>query len=739
MLSLEDLSNAIFYLPWFHKSYWFTGISSYFRDKVGLEFQSLAPLPSLNDSMINLCSGSTSNDTVCKENSITYTDVIVVPLVPSICLTDINPILSISNMEPDCKGEQFLGDTRGNIALQLMLTKASDLTITSTTFRSSVQIASPGPILSLNPEAPTLLPTKSALGFQDAQPTPTAALNLKLDLNQHDRKSSDSPGSNFQSTPSAGSPENQESNPPSQPIPKPLDPSVSNPLGKAEVGPSITPRTDLIQTLNSNTPSVPGQPGSKTLIHPDGNLQSQQDSSKLIVASWGKNLVSLPVVGATEPMITNPSSQLIIAAPTINPGNPQSTAAAKPIDRKIGEKPISFNSASEYIIGGQTLIPGAPAITTSGTIVLAPFAAAIVIDGSTTPLSSPPLLPTLTIGGKQIIPNSASEYIIGGQTLIPGAPAITTSGTTIGLAPSAAAIVIDGSTTPPSSPPLLPTLTIGGTAIVPNRASEYIIGGQTLVPGAPALAVSGTTVGLAPSASAIVIDGTATSLHSPSLFPVLTIEGKPITANTASEYVIGGQTLIPGASAITVSGKFISLAPSASAIVIDGIKIPLSSPPLLPILTIEGNAITAINRGSSEHLLVAGHTITHNAATQYLIQGKTLVPGGPALTISGTRIILAPQATAIGIGLARSTNGSTQGLITGPSGRPNVTTPLVQHFESRAATAAAPVAWTPKGKLLLLLSLRCRVLAICAGILIFSGFGPGLDGTDIIIGIAASG
>ena len=43
-------------------------------------------------------------------------------------------------------------------------------------------------------------------------------------------------------------------------------------------------------------------------------------------------------------------------------------------------------------------------------------------------------------------------------------------------------------------------------------------------------------------------------------------------------------------------------------------------------------------------------------ASQYIIAGQTLVPGGPPITVSGTRISLAPQATDIIIGT------STEGL-----------------------------------------------------------------------------
>ncbi|MCJ1465894.1 hypothetical protein MMC07_004513 [Pseudocyphellaria aurata] len=301
------------------------------------------------------------------------------------------------------------------------------------------------------------------------------------------------------------------------------------------------------------------------------------------------------------------------------------------------------NSASEYVIGSQTLIPGASGIRISGTpISLAPSASYIVIGGVTAALfKSATPLPPLTIDGTKILPNSASEYIIGSQTLTPGGSAIVISGTRISLAPFASALVVDGKTVPLKASQItdaaLPLITISNAVITPNAASQYVIAGQTLVPGGPAITVSGTPISLAPSASYIVIGGITTALtNSATPLPPLTIDGTKILPNSASEYIIGSQTLIPGGSAITISGTRISLAPFASALIVDSKTIPLKASQrtdaALPLITI-GNAV-----------------ITPNAASQYVIAGQTLVPGGSAITVSGTRISLAPHASAVIVG-----------------------------------------------------------------------------------------
>jgi len=91
--------------------------------------------------------------------------------------------------------------------------------------------------------------------------------------------------------------------------------------------------------------------------------------------------------------------------------------------------------------------------------------------------------------------------------------------------------------------------------ITADSASEYVIGSQALIPGS-AIIVSGTPV--SPGPSALVI-GSSTHFLTSTAAPLLTIGGSTITANSASQYLISGQTLIPGGSAIIVSRTPISL------------------------------------------------------------------------------------------------------------------------------------------------------------------------------------
>lgn len=126
---------------------------------------------------------------------------------------------------------------------------------------------------------------------------------------------------------------------------------------------------------------------------------------------------------------------------------------------------------------------------------------------------------------------------------------------------------------------------VGSQTYTENASSQLIIGSQTLQPGGPAITHDGHTISLGSSASSIVIDS-STDITShlltkttsiPNIAPVLTLDDQPVTAISASEYIVGSQTLIPGGPAVTFGGTRISLAPSASEVIIGSSKEALGS------------------------------------------------------------------------------------------------------------------------------------------------------------------
>lgn len=125
-------------------------------------------------------------------------------------------------------------------------------------------------------------------------------------------------------------------------------------------------------------------------------------------------------------------------------------------------------------------------------------------------------------------------------------------GTTVSLAPGASLAVVGGSTqtlehTAPS--PVVGSLVFGGSTYTANSASQFVIGGQTLVPNEQ-ITVSGTPISLAPGASLVVIASSTQALGSATFSvtpptPVVTPPTVSVTPPTAEEGGGGGIT-IPG-------------------------------------------------------------------------------------------------------------------------------------------------------------------------------------------------
>ena len=227
------------------------------------------------------------------------------------------------------------------------------------------------------------------------------------------------------------------------------------------------------------------------------------------------------------------------------------------------------------------------------------------------------------LAGVALTITNPSAVAAAGSTLTPGGPAVTLDGTYYSLAPSGN--LIAGTVSSGGAPAEAPAvLTFAGSTYNANAASQFVVAGQTLAPGA-AITVSGTPISLA-SGGAVAVVGTSTqSLKSASPFTpapaVLSFDGSSYTADGSSDFIIDGQTLAQGAT-ITVSGTPISL-PSGGAIAIIGSSTQsLGSAAIVtaaPVLTLDGSTYTA------------------DASSDFVIDGQTLTPGG-VITVSGTPI-----------------------------------------------------------------------------------------------------
>tara|TARA_R110002003_G_scaffold117_1_gene10355 strand:- start:13499 stop:15667 length:2169 start_codon:yes stop_codon:yes gene_type:complete len=381
------------------------------------------------------------------------------------------------------------------------------------------------------------------------------------------------------------------------------------------------------------------------------------------------------IVGGVTPVSLVPAATAIVVGgtntvqlpPVLSPA--QQPARPPPVIT-IGSSTLTPNAATQFFIApGQTLTPGGTAVVDGTVVSLAPSASFIVIGGSTQVLQAPPPVvgtvatspPEIVVGGTTVVAlpqggsnninnqnnvqtnqGSGPTFVIGGQTLSPGGQAITVSGTTLSLVPGGSSVVINGVTSAVANPPIVVPqagITIGNSVFTPSSGSgsTFVISDQTLTPGGQ-ITVSGTVISLAPSASFVVVNGVTSTLANPAAqitdAPVLTIGNgifRPLPG-TGTSYLIGSSTLTPGGS-VVVADTTISLAPGATALVING-RTTLLTPSAQPIIT------------SAPLLTIGSQTYTAISGTTFVIGGQTLTPGG-TITVDGTTISLAPGATQL--------------------------------------------------------------------------------------------
>ncbi len=122
--------------------------------------------------------------------------------------------------------------------------------------------------------------------------------------------------------------------------------------------------------------------------------------------------------------------------------------------------------------------------------------------------------------------------------------------------------------------------------------------------------------------------------------PALSYAGTTIQPNAASQYNLPGiGTVSPDGPAVTTDGIVYSLAPSATAMISNGVTIPIN--PVVDVLAASPQPGVFSFQGTP---------YTADASSRFVIAGQTVAPAGPAITVSGTPIKIAPGATAAVIG-----------------------------------------------------------------------------------------
>ncbi|KAK0850835.1 hypothetical protein LTR91_014746 [Friedmanniomyces endolithicus] len=355
-------------------------------------------------------------------------------------------------------------------------------------------------------------------------------------------------------------------------------------------------------------------PGSITFVGSGEGATSTavhgSSSSTLVVS--GSPAATLPSTSPIATAIaTKSSSAIVFGGITASPVVVASASTAGSGSSVQGLF-TALSSATQYAVDGQTLTPGSSITIGSGSVTTivalatdasqtylvvgsststvqqqSAISSAIVFAGVTASLRP---IAAMTAGSNSntVLPASsnaagpATQYVEAGQTLVPGSSITVGSGeatTVVALrTDSSNTLLIVGSSTstigPITSTP--PALTIGSSVIAANSNSQYVVAGQTLVPGSTITVGSGgatTMVALQTDFShTVLVVGSSTATVGQQQItgapPALTIGSSVIAANSNSQYLVGSQTLVPGGSAITVSGTVISLASGAIEIVV---------------------------------------------------------------------------------------------------------------------------------------------------------------------------
>ena len=270
-------------------------------------------------------------------------------------------------------------------------------------------------------------------------------------------------------------------------------------------------------------------------------------------------------------------------------------------------------ATSGYSIADTTIQPGDPAVTVQGTPISL-GRSVLIVGSSTLNLPTGKANGVLTAADVKFTPLGHGKIRLDGKILSVDGTAMTVSGTAISLAASGIAIAGKTFAFPTTTPEAVDSnriLTIAGQRITRLGSSEAIIDGVTLAINGPAETVSGTTISLA--SQGLIMDGQNYVFPTPapgamSRPPdgVFTVAGQTVTLLGSSSAFIDGILFSVNGLAKTISGTIISLAPSA--LMVNG------QPHSFSTLATASNAV--------------------------VIDGKTLIAGGPAMTVSSTKLSL---------------------------------------------------------------------------------------------------
>lgn len=311
----------------------------------------------------------------------------------------------------------------------------------------------------------------------------------------------------------------------------PVQSATGGPLGGIVIG-SQTLQPGQATTIGGVVVSVP--PGGSSIVVGGSNT--------IAINPAGPTAPGNPVltVGGT-PVTAGPSGQFIFGTQTLTPGGPAITVSGTVLSLGPSGTIAVVNGATQTLgpVPGNPVITGAPLLTINGQTV-----AATVVGGTTEFVVGPGT--TLTPGGVLTVSGTVYSLPASGSGSV-----VVVNGVTSTLNPGpvtvAAVLTLNGQTY---------------SATVIDGTTEVVIGpGTTLTPGGPAVTISGTTYSLGPSASFIVINGHTSTIGPATVSASTTGSGarnSTSSSSSGSSTTTTGSSRAPGnfiASGIGVTTK----------------------------------------------------------------------------------------------------------------------------------------------------------------------------------------
>ncbi|KAF2236548.1 hypothetical protein EV356DRAFT_530829, partial [Viridothelium virens] len=434
------------------------------------------------------------------------------------------------------------------------------------------------------------------------------------------------------------------------------DPSNSG--GVVVAGQTLQPGA---QTTINNTPVSVGQAGT---IAVGGSTTVNAASAPQVlggqtVAADPSNSGGVVIAGQTlapgaqttinqTPVSVGQGGTVAIGSSTVNvaPAGVPAAVTPAPAAATIGSQVVSADPVDPgaLVVGGsQTLQQGQ--VTTIGNTPVSVAPGGVVVAGgaggsSTIPLQaaqSPAPVAVATIGGQAISATSGQPVAVGGTTLTPGGAPATVGGQVVSL--GSQGLIVGSSTAAYSGPgaattPAAAAVTLGDITYTASSGSPFIIGSNTLSVGGPAATVSGQIVSLG---SQGVVVGSSTVGYSAASTggegAVVIIGGNLYSASSGAPLIIGSTTLSAGGPAVTIDGQRISV--GSQGVVIGS--------------TVEPYSTISPQSESPEAAVTLGLQVytALESSGKVVLGSITLMPGGPAQTLSGKVVSAASSGIVI--------------------------------------------------------------------------------------------